>query len=685
MTLFSMEDNRETVSFDKLRDLISERMSSVVYCERNGRLYGMITMGDIAKAYRNGRKEVDINTNFTRLADREYARARKIFHARAVINVLPIVDDAGIITGDYLRWNDIALNKCMSGTRGDIDIIREKKIAFIKPCAMFQDKVEAYDQYYARLSECGAILIGISCNELLKYVDKTEYFLTVDEADKRAVETLYCLILHRNDLSGRIVTYHNYYNVVLRTKILRQIQKSGIYVLNLLFADNNNYKRLRRNIWKKFADVGVKVSEIMHPSMYEAFFHNLAEEDYMDDIFQMNFSVTNKNGLSMLKNCSQPYYNVSDGERKTVGQPQEYNKTIYFVGPCFIYGQYVEDKNTIESLLQKKIRNTGYDIRVVNCGSLGYSQNFESMWARILGIDMKKGDILVIYFQSTIFPKMDNLNLCRILKRNAVKADWMVDVPSHCNHKVNELYAEAIFERLLPVLADNVQEHKENTKYNKDYIKILYIDRYFSDFNPLRYEKIGSIVMNCNPFTYGHRYLVEDALKIVDFLLIFVVEEDKSVFSFDERFVMVCDGVADMKNVMVVPSGPFILTQTSFPEYFVKASDEDLTENVENDVTVFAERIAPPLNIKYRFAGQEPEDIVTNEYNIAMKKILPQYGIEFAEIPRKQIEGRYISGSKAREYLDSGNLEELKKLVPQSTLRILLCDETAGNRTKLLE
>ena len=575
LTILSLEDREEKISFDRLKVLIAERVSSVIYCERNGRLYGIVTMGDIAKAYRNGKNVVFINTNFTKLYQGEYAKARKIFRERAIINVLPIVDSEGIITGDYIRWSDIAFNKRISDVRGDKNTIRGRNIAFIKPCAMLQDKLEAYDECCGSLLACGASLVGISCDELLKYTDGTEYFLTVDEADKRAVETLYCYILHRNDLSGRIVTYNNYFNAVLRTKILLQIQKSGIYILNLIFADNGNYKSLRRDIRKKFADAGEKVSGVMHPSMYKAFFDNLAEDDYMDDIFHMDFLVTNKNGLSMLKDCSQPYYNVSNGERKTVDQPQKYSRTIYFVGPCFIYGQYVEDKNTIESLLQKKLNDIGYGVRVVNYGSLGYSENFESMWARILGSDMKRGDVLVTYFQSTIFPEMDNLNLCRILKRNAVKADWMVDVPSHCNHKVDALYAEAIFEKLLPVLTDNVKDHEEDIKYSRDYIKMLYINRYFSSFNPSEHNNIGSIVMNCNPFTYGHRYLIEEALKVVDFLIIFVVEEDKSIFSFDERFVMICDGVADMKNVMVVPSGSFILTQTSFPEYFVKALDED--------------------------------------------------------------------------------------------------------------
>ena len=177
--------------------------------------------------------------------------------------------------------------------------------------------------------------------------------------------------------------------------------------------------------------------------------------------------------------------------------------------------------------------------------------------------------------------------------------------------------------------------------------------------------------MNCNPFTYGHRYLIEQALHRVDYLILFVVEEDRSVFTFEERFVMVREGISDMENVMAVPSGPFILSQTTFPEYFIKAKDEDLVRNVENDIILFAKEIAPRLNIKYRFVGEEPEDIVTNEYNMAMKRILPRNGIQLIELPRKMEGGNYISASSVRRCLEKNKYSDLQALVPESTLRII--------------
>ena len=134
---------------------------------------------------------------------------------------------------------------------------------------------------------------------------------------------------------------------------------------------------------------------------------------------------------------------------------------------------------------------------------------------------------------------------------------------------------------------------------------------------------------------------------------------------------MVCQGTSDLENVMVVPSGPYILSRNTFPEYFQKLEDEDLRRNTEDDITLFAEKIAPRLGITYRFVGEEREDKVTNEYNETMKRILPLHGIQVVEIPRKADSQSVISASRVRQCLSENRLEELDELIPASTKRIL--------------
>lgn len=183
-----------------------------------------------------------------------------------------------------------------------------------------------------------------------------------------------------------------------------------------------------------------------------------------------------------------------------------------------------------------------------------------------------------------------------------------------------------------------------------------------------RYEgTVGAAVMNCNPFTKGHRYLIETAAKAVDRLYVFVVSEDRSRFSFRDRFEMVRLGTEDLGNVTVLPSGEYMISRATFPTYFLKDSSKAGSAYASLDVTLFGEKIAPALGITKRFVGTEPYCAVTSDYNSVMKALLPSFGVEVVEIPR--IGG--ISASRVREALDNNRTSELDELVPASTLRYM--------------
>ncbi len=177
--------------------------------------------------------------------------------------------------------------------------------------------------------------------------------------------------------------------------------------------------------------------------------------------------------------------------------------------------------------------------------------------------------------------------------------------------------------------------------------------------------------MNCNPFTLGHQYLVEYAAAKVARLYVFVVEEDRSEFPFADRIELVKQGVKNFPNVEVLPSGKFIISQQTFSGYFNKASLQDVQVDSSEDVEIFGKEIAPTLGITIRFAGEEPKDNVTRQYNETMKRVLPRYGVEFQEIPRKTFDGEFISASSVREALLRGDFDKIKKLVPESTLNYL--------------
>ena len=190
--------------------------------------------------------------------------------------------------------------------------------------------------------------------------------------------------------------------------------------------------------------------------------------------------------------------------------------------------------------------------------------------------------------------------------------------------------------------------------------------------------------MNCNPFTLGHQYLVEYAAAKVARLYIFVVEEDRSEFPFKDRIELVRQGVKHIPNVEVLPSGKFIISQQTFSGYFNKAELQDVAVDSSEDVEIFGKEIAPELGITIRFAGEEPTDNVTRQYNETMKRLLPRYGIEFCEIPRKVLGEEIISASKVREALHAGDFNKIKKLVPSSTLRYLRGGRPARINIKLV-
>ncbi|OQB23564.1 MAG: (Citrate (pro-3S)-lyase) ligase [Firmicutes bacterium ADurb.Bin182] len=188
--------------------------------------------------------------------------------------------------------------------------------------------------------------------------------------------------------------------------------------------------------------------------------------------------------------------------------------------------------------------------------------------------------------------------------------------------------------------------------------------------------KIGTVVVNCNPFTLGHQYLMETASSRVDALHVFVLSEDRSQFPADLRYRLVLEGVSHLKNVYVHKSGDYIISSATFPTYFLKESVKPDEVNGTLDLTLFAKRIAKPLGITVRFVGTEPFCPTTARYNLLMKKILPRYGIEVVELERKD----QISASKVRKLMAEGKLEEIKKLVPETTYRAISDILKAENR-----
>ena len=179
-------------------------------------------------------------------------------------------------------------------------------------------------------------------------------------------------------------------------------------------------------------------------------------------------------------------------------------------------------------------------------------------------------------------------------------------------------------------------------------------------------ESIAALVMNANPFTLGHRYLVERAAEENDVVHLFVLSEDAGPIPAKVRKKLVMDGVSHLSNVVVHDSGPYIISSATFPSYFLKDEDTVIRTQAQLDIQVFG-KIARVLGIQRRYAGQEKASHVTSLYNEVMAQHLPDQGLEFVEIPRKACEDQVISASTVRSLIHQGRTEEIRDLVPETT------------------
>ena len=186
---------------------------------------------------------------------------------------------------------------------------------------------------------------------------------------------------------------------------------------------------------------------------------------------------------------------------------------------------------------------------------------------------------------------------------------------------------------------------------------------------------IGAVVCNCDPFTLGHRHLIEYAAGKCDFLYVFAVSETGSMFEPSDRLAMIKAGTADIENCRVYESDKYLVSRATFPAYFIRNEEDAENAKSEIDIKLFAERIAPVLGISKRFVGTEPFSPVTNAYNIKMKELLPSQGIELIEIPRFSLEedssDLAVSASQVRKLLKAGDIEAARMMIPETSYEII--------------
>lgn len=230
------------------------------------------------------------------------------------------------------------------------------------------------------------------------------------------------------------------------------------------------------------------------------------------------------------------------------------------------------------------------------------------------------------------------------------------------------LLAEAPKAILMETGIGGIKRYSEELEREKGKVKSEKSNGKLHHLNPSTPQPImppsGIIIMNCNPFTLGHRYLIEQAAQQVDTLYILVVREDCSMFGYDERKAMIVRGVAHINNVVVCDGSEYSISATTFPTYFLKCLSDASDTQMTLDIDLYRRHIAPALGATVRFVGTEPDDPLTRRYNELMKSMLP----DVREVERLQQSGVAVSASRVRKAIVENHLALAARLVPPTTV-----------------
>ena len=671
---------RDVVGIDELKKLFTKRPANLAYFETENGLYGVISFGDIL---RSDGKNVTVNRHFTYLGRNEYMRAREIFKESSMIGEIPVVKNGKLI-GEFHRFDDqLILDRARelkynAYTPGYFSSL--KNTALVHPLPFRGYKMRYYQHMKELLDLYGADYTEISFEEMLATLDQYRTFLMVDEQEKRGA--LLCLYLHgQNDnYFHRVITYRavveklDSSEYVDYNDVFGRFKKKGAEIIMLTagHVDREYVYRTQREMKERFPDVDNNINQLIAPYEKE-FFDDLSNQrEYMDSIEKGYFVIEKDKQSLRLQDTESRFVNVKDGERHTTDQPEDYTRTIFFFGPCLVIGAYVSDDYTIESYLQRMINRAGHKVKVVNCGCWG--GNVATV-GRMVGTRIREGDIIVSMLEDLDLddPNIRTMDLWSVLEDNNVPSKWMLDLPYHANHHVNELYAQRLYEMIFTSEYADLTEKGAFIKHDLKLVEQFFVGKYFHGVDLGKYNTVACCVINGNPFTNGHRYLIETAAKETDHVYLLSVKEDTAVFSFAERFAMAVEAVRDLENVTVIPSGLFIGNVYNFPAYYAKIYTGDIRQQAESHVEAFI-AVAKTLHVTHRYIGEEPADPVTNEINLASERLLPQNGMQYVILKRREKDGEIITGSRVRA-LAAADDPMLDNYVPETTADIIRCEK----------
>lgn len=364
---------------------------------------------------------------------------------------------------------------------------------------------------------------------------------------------------------------------------------------------------------------------------------------------------------------------------------------VYFFGSSTVYQPFVKHEDSLHCTIVKSIDEVGL------CESIGFNHRFGERVAIISIIEkiqngiIKKGDHVIFIRDGGMTEHEDLLGNITFDTTEVTfdKQSMFFDDKGHLSEKgikkisfkIDKLIND---KSVLPLCDNTIDFEKAEQTINeiKTFLseKSLAFDKTFLDFQKYLQEnkdhkalRCGSILVNCNPITLGHQFLIDTACSYVDRLYLFVIESEMNEFSFEDRFNMVKMNYEDNNKVTVLKGGKFMCSEYIIPDYFNKSEKvvSGHVEGLEFESFCFGRKIAPILNIKEIWLGEEPSCKLTNYYNSFMQQSMVAYGIDVNIINRKRKLGGVISASSVRAYIVNGEFSKVKRLVSPKTFSYL--------------
>lgn len=558
------------------------------------------------------------------------------------------------------RYNEFAFQWFLYFISEFVDIIRGSSIN--KICILaekrywggFADKLSGHNVFYCIVDSTDDIPDDVNYVLNMKYPEQLRKLISKSEIQG---ESLY-------EMTEGIVY----------SKMISYLRTQGIHYL---YFEGPSKKKLD-SLWNDEIDA-IKYQGNLAAFIERKEYLNKVSKDIVWDNSQIVF---NGRYYELADYCGENY-NVRKGCRSTVGQPITDICSIHIFGPCIAQGFFVKDGETIASFLQADYRLKEMDVIVENHGINGMGSLLNSCIG-ILSTPLRKGDYVI------------EINTCFSRALNTIKNQgyyhelssifhdrhyWFFNHPFHCNAYANEIIAKEIEKSLVFDL--NASKNQTRVSYfaedEADEMSLFITNgiRQFLKENKNEIishspnEKCGAIVMTADPFTLGHFYLVESALKQADYIYIFIVKEETGTYSFSDRCNMIKNALAAFKNVRILSTGEFMHSVYTFPEYNLRGIELGRQVDASREIMLFADWIAPFFDITMRFFGDEPTDSVTRALNESACNILPKYGITPIIVPRKKVGTEYISGTKVRMLIKKHKWEELKSYIPETSLSYL--------------